>query len=54
LPRQPAFAAFAPHVCPDADRAADEVLSLPLNPRMTADEIAAVAAAVQKGQPCER
>jgi len=53
IPQQPAFAQFAPHPCANAARACDEVVSLPLNPGMTLDEVAAVAAAVQKGQPCE-
>jgi dTDP-3-amino-3,4,6-trideoxy-alpha-D-glucose transaminase len=51
ISRQEAFAPFDPGPCPAAERACDEVVSLPLNPRMTPDDVAAVAAAVQKGQP---
>ena len=49
IPRQPAFAAFAPAECPVAARVCNEVVSLPLHPRMTNDDVAAVAAAVLKG-----
>lgn len=54
IPRQPAFTPFAPAECPVAERVCGEVLSLPLHPGMTAEEIAAIAAAVKKGQTtCE-
>ena len=46
LGRQDAFAAFGPTACPVADRAAREVLSLPLYPRLTEDDVARVAGAV--------
>ncbi len=49
IPRQPAFKDCQPADCPVAARAADEVLSLPLHPRMTVDDVDAVAAAVMKG-----
>jgi dTDP-4-amino-4,6-dideoxygalactose transaminase len=50
IPRQAAFAAFAAADCPCAERACRDILSLPLNPRMTNDDVAAVAAAVRRGQ----
>jgi dTDP-3-amino-3,4,6-trideoxy-alpha-D-glucose transaminase len=50
IPRQTAFAAFAAADCPCAERACRDILSLPLNPRMTNDDVAAVAAAVRRGQ----
>jgi dTDP-3-amino-3,4,6-trideoxy-alpha-D-glucose transaminase len=47
LPDQPAFAAMAaPGGCPEAARAAAELLSLPLTPRLTEADIARVADAV--------
>jgi dTDP-4-amino-4,6-dideoxygalactose transaminase len=53
LPEQHAFAAFDPDPCPTAARAAQELLSLPLHPRL-GDEavayVAAAAAAFQKGR----
>jgi dTDP-4-amino-4,6-dideoxygalactose transaminase len=49
IPRQRAFAAFAAAECPIAARVCDEIVSLPLHPRMTGDDVAAVAAAVVKG-----
>ena len=54
IPRQPAFAGFPAADCPVADRVCDDIVSLPLHPRMTDIEVAAVAAAVYKGQTsCE-
>jgi dTDP-4-amino-4,6-dideoxygalactose transaminase len=53
LPRQRAFAGLARAETPVADRAAREILSLPLNPRLADDEVARVAGAVaafQKGR----
>ena len=53
LPQQEAFTAFAPADCPVAARAAREVLSLPLHPRMDETTIGRVAEAVatfQKGR----
>jgi dTDP-4-amino-4,6-dideoxygalactose transaminase len=44
LPRQPAFAVSAD--CPVADRAAGELLSLPLHPRLRDTDVARVAGAV--------
>lgn len=52
IPRQPALAAFAPAACPHADRACDEVLSLPLSPALTdadVDEVASALSAFSKG-----
>ena len=46
LPRQDAFAACAPADCPQATRAADELLSLPLHPRLTDETVRAVAGRV--------
>ncbi len=53
LPQQPAFSAFAPADCPYAARAAAEVLSLPLYPRLDESDITRVADAArafQKGR----
>lgn len=53
LPQQQAFKAFAPADCPAASRAARELLSLPLHPRLDEPRIARVAEAVaafQKGR----
>jgi dTDP-3-amino-3,4,6-trideoxy-alpha-D-glucose transaminase len=53
LPQQPAFAAFAPAECPSAARAAAELLSLPLHPRLDESDITRVADAArafQKGR----
>ncbi len=46
IPRQPALAATHPAECPVASRACDEVLSLPLRPGLTDDEVGRVAAAI--------
>jgi dTDP-3-amino-3,4,6-trideoxy-alpha-D-glucose transaminase len=45
LTKQPAFASYASTDCPAATFAASELLSLPLNPRLTSNEVARVAAA---------
>jgi dTDP-4-amino-4,6-dideoxygalactose transaminase len=47
LSRQPAFAAADPAACPIATRIAEEVLSLPLHPRLSFAEIGGVAEAVR-------
>jgi dTDP-4-amino-4,6-dideoxygalactose transaminase len=47
IPRQPAFAAAQPAVCPEADRACRELLSLPLYPSLRRDAVAQVCAAVR-------
>lgn len=46
IPRQPALATEASADCPEAVRACDEVMSLPLHPGLTDSDIAAVAATV--------
>jgi len=46
LSDQEAFAAFRPASCPEAHRAADELLSLPLQPRMADADAIAVADAL--------
>lgn len=46
VPRQAAFAADAPAPCPVADRVCDEVLSLPLHPRLEMDAVQRVADAL--------
>jgi dTDP-4-amino-4,6-dideoxygalactose transaminase len=46
IPRQPALAAMSPVECPVADRACDEVLSLPLHPGLRDEDVDHVAAAV--------
>ena len=45
LSRQPSMAAWS-SACPEADVAADEVLSLPLDPLMSSDEVDRVCAAI--------
>jgi dTDP-3-amino-3,4,6-trideoxy-alpha-D-glucose transaminase len=53
LTTQPAFAAFAAHECPVAVSAANELLSLPLSPRLTDEDVVRVAdevAAFAKGR----
>ena len=46
LPRQAAFATLEPRAVPVADRAAQELLSLPLHPRLREADVIRVAAAV--------
>ena len=46
IPLQPALAFTEPAECPVAAAACDEVLSLPLHPAMTADDVACVASEV--------
>jgi len=53
LPKQEAFAAYAPRDCPVATRAAAELLSLPLHPRLNAAHVTRIAetiGAFQKGR----
>jgi dTDP-4-amino-4,6-dideoxygalactose transaminase len=47
MTRQPAFQAFKPADCPRAVEACDEVLSLPLHPRLSNAELTAVAAQIR-------
>jgi dTDP-3-amino-3,4,6-trideoxy-alpha-D-glucose transaminase len=49
IPRQQAVASTRPTPCPAADRACAEVLSLPLHPGLSNDDVDAVADAVRKG-----
>ena len=46
ISQQPAFAATDPADCPNARRAADEVLSLPLHPALSLEDLGSVADAV--------
>jgi dTDP-4-amino-4,6-dideoxygalactose transaminase len=46
IPRQPALSSQQPADCPAGNLACDEVLSLPMHPGLTADDIDAVAASV--------
>jgi len=46
LNRQPCFAASQPHPCPVAERIAGEVLSIPVYPELTTEQIDRVAAAI--------
>jgi dTDP-4-amino-4,6-dideoxygalactose transaminase len=50
LTRQPAFEAFAPAECPAAERAAREVLSLPLHPRLADSDVIRIVDAVTESQ----
>ncbi len=53
IPRQPALAAASPAECPHADRACNEVLSLPFSPALRdsdVDDIASAIATFRKGQ----
>jgi dTDP-4-amino-4,6-dideoxygalactose transaminase len=55
VPKQPAMARFDPAECPVASRVCQEIVSLPLHPRMKNDDVDAVAAAVLRAHPpCER
>jgi dTDP-3-amino-3,4,6-trideoxy-alpha-D-glucose transaminase len=53
IPRQQAFTHMAPADCPIAARACDEVLSLPLHPGLSDDDLDAVVLAA-KGHGCAR
>jgi dTDP-4-amino-4,6-dideoxygalactose transaminase len=48
ISQQPAFAALGRADCPEAERAANEVLSLPLYPGLSTEAVTAVAGAVRK------
>jgi dTDP-4-amino-4,6-dideoxygalactose transaminase len=52
IPRQPAMAGVDPRDCPEAARACDEVLSLPLHPGLTDHEVADVVAALKGHDAC--
>ena len=47
IPRQPALAAEQPADCPEAARACEEVLSLPMHPGLSERDIADISASVQ-------
>jgi dTDP-3-amino-3,4,6-trideoxy-alpha-D-glucose transaminase len=48
IPRQPAFAdVVGPDACPNAERVCGTVLSLPLYPSLTADDVSVVTAAIE-------
>jgi dTDP-3-amino-3,4,6-trideoxy-alpha-D-glucose transaminase len=57
IPKQPAFADSVHKECPVASRMCQEIVSLPLYPRMTRDDVAQVATAVNESRierkPCE-
>ena len=48
ISRQPAFSATSPTECPEAERAANEVVSLPLYPGLSIEAVDMVAEAVRK------
>jgi dTDP-3-amino-3,4,6-trideoxy-alpha-D-glucose transaminase len=52
IPRQPALASSDPADCPNAARACDEVLSLPLHPALADETVDAVAAALKGHNAC--
>jgi dTDP-3-amino-3,4,6-trideoxy-alpha-D-glucose transaminase len=52
IPRQPALAAAKPADCPLAARACDEVLSLPLHPALSDDDVDLVAATLKGHDAC--
>ncbi len=48
IPRQPALQGQAPAACPAADRVCSQVLSLPMHPGLSDDDLQAVAGAVRR------
>jgi len=54
IPRQQAFAQAAPADCPIAARVCAEVLSLPLHPRLSDDDLDCVVSAVKGHDGCAR
>ena len=48
LSSQPAFARYDPRACPVAAQAAGELLSLPLNPRLSKEDVTRVADTVNQ------
>jgi dTDP-4-amino-4,6-dideoxygalactose transaminase len=50
IPQQPAFADSAQAACPVASRVCRQIVSFPLYPRMTLDDVAQVATAVNESQ----
>jgi len=51
IPRQPAMAAVGPAECPVAAAVCDEILSLPLHPALSADDVRVVADAARAWAP---
>lgn len=51
IPRQPALASANPAMCPVADRVCAEVVSLPMYPALSADQLAAVTRAFSSFTP---
>jgi dTDP-4-amino-4,6-dideoxygalactose transaminase len=51
IPQQRALAALNPADCPVASRVCAEILSLPLHPALTGDDVDSIAAAVQAFEP---
>jgi len=51
IPRQPALASANPAMCPAADRVCTEVVSLPMYPALSADQLAAVTRAFSSFTP---
>ena len=49
IPQQPAFSAYAREECPVAASACAQILSLPLHPRLTEQDVACVSSAVEEG-----
>ena len=54
IPRQPALASTSPAVCPVADRVCSEVVSLPMYPALSDEQLAAVARAFSSFTPPSR
>src|SRR5205814_905436 len=50
LPQQPAFGEFQRTECPAAERAARDILSLPLHPRLTDAQVGRIGSAVDEFQ----
>ena len=54
IPRQPAMAGLNPRECPEAVRACDEVLSLPLHPGLTDSEVTDIVTSLKGHYACVR
>jgi dTDP-3-amino-3,4,6-trideoxy-alpha-D-glucose transaminase len=52
IPRQPAMAGLNPRECPEAVRACDEVLSLPLHPGLTDSEVTDIVTSLKGHYAC--
>ena len=53
IPNQPALASETPARCPLADRICDELVSLPMYPSLTIEQVHHVTAAVQAFAPAQ-